>query len=796
MGWGGSKRPLLRAVALAVLLVAGTAVPGGAASGAVPGRAAPGGAAVVVGPTHPPSPSATSPSDGPRPSPSRTGPSDDPTPPEPPADPHLTLSPEVVELPRQAPATVTARGTGFDCAPEQRGRAGQLTLSIEGQASVSLPVGDEGTFTDSIAVPPETAPGTYTVRARCIGGPPERQASFRVVVARPLLDPHIRLSTNRGKPGAPVGVTGSGFLCDGAVRVLWDGQPVASADPAASGGFTTRLTVPSGATEGRHEVSATCASPDGVRDSEPFTVEPSGPSGPSGPPGRTSEVTIHMTDYPTSCTWGSIVVGGKALPTRLDDDSTQGGAEKGRWEFIDLHAQVPGEVKGHKPVDLDCPGRSREHAGEMDLPAELLATFYLPNGTPHRSEQKTGAIRKPPLRSTPPPPSPTPTDTGSSPSPSDSGGSPSPSGSRSPGAPTEPPGHGGKDDDEHRALGLVEALRTPSDVSWALKDLAGSAGMAAWFLVLVLLLEKAFPPHLAENAISRWWRLRRRRTSTDGSPPSPPRAARLPGWIRMGCYAVLGGALECWADADTTMTAVSALKALGAALGVLVILVTYEKTKDTLLRPGRGGVRAELRVVPAGIALALVMALFSRALELPVPYVYGLVAVYTLLGEPPRREPDAQPSGVPPGQAVLLGGVCVLAASLAVWILSEPRVEAAREAPADSVTYVIGYALGLAVIAGVQVVVFGLLPLSGMDGRTLKSWSKPAWYGLYLVALVFFFHVTLNTVHPGTGPGPEVSEDLRWRTLGIATAAFLGAWLLSIALRRAVARAELRAAAS
>lgn len=40
---------------------------------------------------------------------------------------------------------------------------------------------------------------------------------------------------------------------------------------------------------------------------------------------------------------------------------------------------------------------------------------------------------------------------------------------------------------------LVGSMPTPAEVSWALKDIAGSVGMAAWFLLLVLLLEKAFP---------------------------------------------------------------------------------------------------------------------------------------------------------------------------------------------------------------------------------------------------------------------------------------------------------------
>ncbi|MFK8910221.1 FGLLP motif-containing membrane protein, partial [Streptomyces sp. YS-3] len=347
-----------------------------------------------------------------------------------------------------------------------------------------------------------------------------------------------------------------------------------------------------------------------------------------------------------------------------------------------------------------------------------------------------------------------------------------------------PPGHGHHD----RPAGLVGSLRTPAEVSWALKDIAGSVGMAAWFLLLVLLLEKAFPSQLAENALGRWWRRRRAERSARTS------TARLPGWVRMGCFALLGGALVVWADATAHWSGPTVAKVLGAAVGTLLVLVTYEKTKDSLLRPGRGGIRAELRVVPAGLVLAALMAALSRGLAFPVPYVYGLVAVYMVLGTAPPA-PSPTPHTMPKGQAVLIGGICVLSASLLVWILGTPLIEAGRTAAPDSARHALAYTVGLMVVGGIEVVVFGMLPLSGMDGRVLKSWSKPAWYGLYLVALTLFFHVLLNSVHPGLGPGFVVSKDLRWCTLAIATALFLAAWAFSLGLRRHVARLERTAAA-
>ncbi|MEI5102706.1 FGLLP motif-containing membrane protein [Streptomyces sp. PmtG] len=226
---------------------------------------------------------------------------------------------------------------------------------------------------------------------------------------------------------------------------------------------------------------------------------------------------------------------------------------------------------------------------------------------------------------------------------------------------------------------------------------------------------------------------------------------------------------------------------------MLIILVAYEKTKDSLLRPRRNAIRSELRVVPAGLLLAGLMTAMSRFLEFPVPYVYGLVAVYMALHSPRRGSGDPD-DGMPKGQAILIGGICVLFAAVLLWVLGAPLLESVQEGHAElgSLRYVAAYAVGLTVVAGIEVVVFSLLPLSGMDGHSLKHWNKLAWYALYLTGLTFFFHVLLHSLHPRVGSDLMVDGDLRWWTLGIATALFLTFGALSMGLRWYVARYERR----
>ncbi|GAA0585819.1 FGLLP motif-containing membrane protein [Streptomyces crystallinus] len=704
-------------------------------------------------------------------------------------------------------------GSHFDCGADGETEAGPLTLTGDLPAPIPVRTDATGFFSQSIKVAENAPLGVYEVVATCDARPSmTADTSYEVVPATDVTPPHprdpaLRLSPRSGAPGTGVEVSGEGFLCRGPARLLWDGTDLPGTDtpPEADGTLRGSFAVPRGAGAGTYKVTATCEAapvgagvvgvgPTGARPmaaaaltaSQTFTVTPP-PVTP--PPVGKYEITIHMTDYPAACTWGRILVGGKGLlDPWLDADSAKGDAGPGRWSFIDLHAFIPPDMRGRQPVDLDCPGRAREQAGTIDLPPEPFTAFLLPKGSPveHHPEGSTGVLPKPDLPGiTPTPGTPSPSDT-PSPGPTEPGGAtgtPRPDPTPGPSGTAEPPpgGH------HARPGGLVGSIRTPAEVSWALKDIAGSVGMAAWFLLLVLLLEKAFPSQLADNALSRWWHRRRDERS------ARTRGAMLPGWLRMGCFALIGGALVVWADATARWSMPTVTKVLAAAVGTLLILVTYEKTKDSLLRPGRGGIRAELRVVPAGLLLAALMAALSRGLAFPVPYVYGLVAVYMVLGAAPPGTRDPH-HAMPKGQAVMIGGICVLSASLLVWVLGTPLIESGRTAGPDSLRHALAYTIGLTVVGGIEVVVFGMLPLSGMDGQVLKSWSKPAWYGLYLLALTLFFHVLLNSVHPGLGPGFVVSKDLRWCTLAIATALFVAAWAFSLALRRHVARLDRTAA--
>ena len=110
------------------------------------------------------------------------------------------------------------------------------------------------------------------------------------------------------------------------------------------------------------------------------------------------------------------------------------------------------------------------------------------------------------------------------------------------------------------------------------------------------------------------------------------------------------------------------------------------------------------------VALAVVLAVISRLAEWPVPYIFGLIATFAVAERQSRdRDEDSLPT--------LCGGVFVLGVSMLLWQVSEQWMIAGRTAAPGSWNYHIAYAIGLVVVAGVQAVVFGLVPLKPLDGH-------------------------------------------------------------------------------
>ena len=68
---------------------------------------------------------------------------------------------------------------------------------------------------------------------------------------------------------------------------------------------------------------------------------------------------------------------------------------------------------------------------------------------------------------------------------------------------------------------------------------------------------------------------------------------------------------------------------------------------------------------------------------------------------------------------------------------------------------VVDAALATLWIAGIQAVIWGLVPISFMYGQTVLAWNKFGWFAIYATGMLLFVHTLL---HPGMGLYGSSSE--------------------------------------
>lgn len=124
---------------------------------------------------------------------------------------------------------------------------------------------------------------------------------------------------------------------------------------------------------------------------------------------------------------------------------------------------------------------------------------------------------------------------------------------------------------------------------------------------------------------------------------------------------------------------------------------------------------------------------------------------------------------------VLAGAGALLAASLAAWVLAVPVSRLAEGGlPGASVLYGVLVAI---FVAGLEGLLFTLVPLTFMDGSRVMAWSRVVWGVAFGLAAWLFFHVLIN-------PGSAYLEALTSKkvllmvgTLAVYSFITVGIWL-------------------
>jgi hypothetical protein len=195
---------------------------------------------------------------------------------------------------------------------------------------------------------------------------------------------------------------------------------------------------------------------------------------------------------------------------------------------------------------------------------------------------------------------------------------------------------------------------------------------------------------------------------------------------------------------------------LGFLVGLSIVLVALE-LPGFLMRSRTTGEIGRLRVLPWTLVLAAVFVLMSRLADLQPGYLYGIV-----LGTTFTRAvgPDVE------GREAAVGMLVALGAAIGAWLLlGEVRVGSL--AAGDLVGMVIETAAVTIVVAGLEAVAFGMLPIRFLPGGVIYAWSRPAWAGLFGLGLFAFMQVLIG---PSSGYLAELEPAAWLAALGVFAA--------------------------
>ena len=291
---------------------------------------------------------------------------------------------------------------------------------------------------------------------------------------------------------------------------------------------------------------------------------------------------------------------------------------------------------------------------------------------------------------------------------------------------------------------FVESVPTTAEVSTDPAVLLQSAALAALLVFLMPFPSQLFNSTLEthEDEVRRWLRLDRLGAA----------AGRIgafwssaPG---VAVFTVLAALLYGFLDPGFGFDVGSLATFLGMLAGI--VLVTAAFAIPLVLAHRGEGARPGLKVVPVSLLVGIACVAVSRVTGFQPGYLYGL-----LIGVAFAREL----SEAEEGRATAIGAGLMLVVAFGSWLVLGTLPEG--EAFALVVTRT---ALAALMVAGLEGVVFGLLPMRFLPGEPLYAWNRVLWGALLLVGAFAFFHILIN---PASGYLSDTSRTPLFTVLGL-----------------------------
>jgi hypothetical protein len=302
---------------------------------------------------------------------------------------------------------------------------------------------------------------------------------------------------------------------------------------------------------------------------------------------------------------------------------------------------------------------------------------------------------------------------------------------------------------------FADSVATPARVSRDPLVLLESAGLAAAIVLLMPFPGQLFNSTLEEHEdeVRRWLRLDRARGAASRI------GAFWSSWPGIAVFAIAAALLYGFLDPTFGADAHSAATFVGMLVAIAVVTLVFAIPAWRAHR--RRGAPARLKVVPLSLAVAVVCVVISRLTGFQPGYLYGLLIGLAFAHELSRVEE---------GRATAAGAGVMLVAAGVAWL-------ALGAMPAGDASFgatVLRTALAAITVAGLEGVVFGLLPFRFLPGEPVFGWNRVLWGLLLGVGAFAFLHILVN---PASGYLADTSRT----PLFTVVALLLGFSIVSVA---------------
>jgi hypothetical protein len=284
---------------------------------------------------------------------------------------------------------------------------------------------------------------------------------------------------------------------------------------------------------------------------------------------------------------------------------------------------------------------------------------------------------------------------------------------------------------------FVDAVAGPAQVALDPGILIQSAALTLLVVVLLPFPSELFNRTLEENLeeiraalrrIPLVGRLVHSAPAEGANQPGAGGAARLLG---IAAFVLVAGLLYGLLDPRFGPDGRSLVTYAGIVLSL--VAVTWAAALPIRAVHRADGDTGRLHAVTGTLVIAAVCVVISRAAGFLPGYLYGLLLGYTVARQLDRSED---------GRAHALAGWWMLGLAVVAWLtLGAVRGLAIEGSVAAAIAESVLAAL---VVAGIEGVVFGLVPLRFMHGEPIFRWRRWRWAVLYAIGVFAFISVLIN----------------------------------------------------